>query len=92
MTRALYAGTFDPLTFGHLDLIERGARLFDELVVAVGDNSRKRPLFDADERVHMLRRHTASLGAKAWIVACGRSLESRTAEAPPRSTPSSPPR
>ena len=60
MTRALYAGTFDPLTFGHLDLVERGARLFDELVVAVGDNSRKQPLFTADERVEMLRRHTAS--------------------------------
>ncbi len=62
VTRALYGGTFDPLTFGHLDLVARGARLFDELVVAVGDNSRKRPLFTAEERAEMLRAHTASLG------------------------------
>lgn len=61
MTRALYAGTFDPLTFGHLDLVERGARLFDELIVAVGDNSRKEPLFAVDERLEMLRAHTSSL-------------------------------
>ena len=61
MTRALYAGTFDPLTFGHLDLIERGARLFDELVVAVADNSRKAPLFSAEERLETLARHTGSL-------------------------------
>ena len=61
MTRALYAGTFDPLTFGHLDLVERGARLFDELIVAVGDNSRKEPLFAVDERLAMLRAHTSAL-------------------------------
>ena len=61
MTRALYAGTFDPPTYGHLDLVERGARLFDHLVVAVADNSRKAPLLSPDERVELIRGHVASL-------------------------------
>ena len=67
MTRALYAGTFDPLTFGHLDLIERGARLFDELVVAVADNSRKQPLFTAAERVAMISAHTDGIAGVSVV-------------------------
>ena len=59
--QALYAGTFDPLTFGHLDVIQRGAQLFERLVVAVADNSRKESLFSVDERVNMLASHTADL-------------------------------
>lgn len=47
----LYAGTFDPVTKGHLDIIKRGARVVDELVVAVAKNAGKAPLFDLDERV-----------------------------------------
>jgi pantetheine-phosphate adenylyltransferase len=50
---ALYPGSFDPITFGHLDVIRRGRRLFDELVVAVGRNPGKDPLFSAEERVAM---------------------------------------
>lgn len=53
-TRAIYPGSFDPITNGHLDLIERGSRLFDQLVVAVLTNIEKEPLFGADERVEML--------------------------------------
>jgi pantetheine-phosphate adenylyltransferase len=56
MTVAIYPGSFDPLTLGHLDVIERGARLFSRLVVAVATNDSKAPLFTADERVAMLRR------------------------------------
>jgi len=56
MRKALYAGTFDPVTFGHVDLIERGARLFPGLTVGVADNIRKGPLFTAAERVEMLER------------------------------------
>ncbi len=70
MRHALYPGTFDPLTFGHLDLIERGARLFDRLTVGVATNSQKTPLFTADERVAMLARHTASL-ANVDVVSFG---------------------
>ena len=55
MRKALYAGTFDPVTLGHLDLIERGVRLFPSLTVGVADNVRKKPLFPAVERVAFLR-------------------------------------
>jgi pantetheine-phosphate adenylyltransferase len=59
LTRAIFPGTFDPITNGHLDLIERGARIFDELVVAVLRNPDKNPLFSLTERVEMLREVTA---------------------------------
>ena len=52
---AIFPGTFDPPTNGHLDVIDRGRRLFDELVVAVGENPEKAPLFTAQERLQMLR-------------------------------------
>ena len=55
MKRALYPGSFDPITLGHLDVIERAARLFDELVVAVAVNNQKEPLFSVEERVTMIR-------------------------------------
>ena len=57
MRNALYPGSFDPATFGHLDLIARGAGLFDRLVVAVADNPRKRATFTVEERIAILRRH-----------------------------------
>ena len=52
--RAIYPGTFDPLTNGHLDLIARGAKIFDELVVAILRNSEKSPLFTLEERTQMI--------------------------------------
>ncbi len=55
MTRAIYPGSFDPVTFGHLDVIARAARLFDEVVVAAASNSNKRSLFSLEERLDMLR-------------------------------------
>jgi pantetheine-phosphate adenylyltransferase len=60
-TVALYPGTFDCLTFGHIDLIERCARLFDHLIVAVAVNTDKRPVFSIDERLEMLRIATADM-------------------------------
>ena len=53
--KAIYPGSFDPVTFGHLDVIERAAHLFDEVIVAVAVNSAKSPLFDAEERVRLLQ-------------------------------------
>ncbi len=60
--KALYPGTFDPPTNGHVDLITRGSRLFDHLTVAVLVNPVKNPLFTVDERVEMLKEATSSLG------------------------------
>lgn len=61
MTKAVYPGTFDPLTYGHLDLIERGSKVFDEIVVALGDNPLKTPLFTVEERKGMIVDHTKHL-------------------------------
>jgi pantetheine-phosphate adenylyltransferase len=58
---AIYPGSFDPLTSGHLDLIERGAQIFDHLVVAVLTNLEKEPLFTSRERVEMLQVVTAAM-------------------------------
>jgi pantetheine-phosphate adenylyltransferase len=55
MVSALYPGSFDPVTRGHVDLVERALPLFDRLTVAVGVNTNKQPTFSADERVAMLR-------------------------------------
>ncbi len=55
---AIYPGSFDPVTNGHLDLIERGAKIFDKLIVSVLRNSDKEPLFGVAERVEMLREAT----------------------------------
>ena len=59
MRRAVYPGTFDPITYGHLDLIQRGAALFEELIVSVSEHPEKRPLFDLQERAAMVREATA---------------------------------
>jgi pantetheine-phosphate adenylyltransferase len=61
-TRAVYPGSFDPLTNGHLDLIERSLRIFDELIVAVVTNPAKTALFSDVERVEMIREATGHLG------------------------------
>ncbi len=54
MTRAIYPGSFDPLTFGHVDIIERSARLFDNVVVAILTNPQKAPLFTVEERIEIM--------------------------------------
>jgi pantetheine-phosphate adenylyltransferase, bacterial len=59
VTTAIYAGSFDPITRGHEDLITRSCEFVDHLVVAVADNSSKHPLFTADERVQLIRKATS---------------------------------
>src|SRR5262245_1187225 len=59
MKTALYPGTFDPVTKGHVDLVERGRRLFDQIVVAVADNPAKEPLFPLAERVRLFEESVA---------------------------------
>ena len=58
MRRAIYPGSFDPVTNGHLDVIERARKLFDEVVVAVAHNDQKQPLFSLEERLVFLREMT----------------------------------
>ena len=60
-TKALYAGSFDPLTLGHLDIIERAAGIFDEVVVGVVVNLEKKTMFSFAERMEMIREATAYL-------------------------------
>lgn len=55
MKAAIYPGSFDPVTYGHIDVIRRAAEMFDELIVSVLDNKAKTPLFSVDERVKMLQ-------------------------------------
>ena len=56
---AVYPGTFDPVTFGHTDLVGRAARVFDQVVVAIAESPHKKPLFSLDERIAMARRAMA---------------------------------
>lgn len=69
MKRAVYPGSFDPVTRGHLDIIERAAALVDELVVGVLNNNEKTPLFSVEERVNMLlsvTRHIPNVRVEAF--------------------------
>ena len=61
MRIGVYPGTFDPITLGHMDIIRRGAKLVDRLVIGVTTNITKSPLFDDDERIEMVRREVAGL-------------------------------
>lgn len=56
---AVYPGTFDPVTNGHIDLVERSLRIFDEVIIAVAENPKKAPLFPLEERIEMFKAVTA---------------------------------
>ena len=64
----VYPGTFDPITLGHMDIIERGAKLVDELIVGVTTNAAKSPLFTDAERIAMVTREVAAIGAGHILV------------------------
>jgi len=55
MKTAIYPGTFDPITLGHVDVVQRGLKLFDRVIVAVADNPKKSPMFDVNSRLAMVR-------------------------------------
>lgn len=61
MKSAIYPGTFDPCTYGHIDIIKRASNIFDELVVSVLDNKDKTPLFSVNERVNILKEATKDI-------------------------------
>jgi pantetheine-phosphate adenylyltransferase len=58
----VYPGTFDPITLGHMDIIRRGAKLVDELIIGVTTNAAKSPMFSDDERIAMVEREVATIG------------------------------
>ena len=59
--KAIYAGSFDPVTYGHIDLMKRAQEIFQEVIVAVAHNAHKKPLFSVKERVNMLKKATKGL-------------------------------
>jgi pantetheine-phosphate adenylyltransferase len=61
MRKAVYPGTFDPVTYGHLDIIKRGSKIFDELIVSVGHNPLKQPLFTITDRMDMISNNTRGI-------------------------------
>lgn len=71
MTRRIgvYPGTFDPVTLGHMDIIRRGAKLVDRLVIGVTTNPSKSPMFSIDERLAMVRRECAGIETQIEVVA-----------------------
>ena len=73
--KALYPGTFDPPTNGHVDLIQRGSKIFDHLTVAILINPVKNPLFSVEERVEMLKEATAGIGNVAIATFDGLMVE-----------------
>ena len=68
MKVAVYPGTFDPITLGHLDIIRRGAHLVDKLVIGVTTNPSKEPMFTVAERLAMVRREVADIPGKIEVV------------------------
>ena len=74
MKVAVYPGTFDPITLGHIDIIRRGAHLVDQLVVGVTTNPSKEPMFSVEERLKMVRREVADLAANISVVEFGSLL------------------
>ena len=74
MKVAVYPGTFDPITLGHLDIIRRGAHLVDRLVIGVTTNPSKEPMFTVEERLSMVRREVAGIGGDIEVVQFGTLL------------------
>jgi len=64
----VYPGTFDPVTLGHMDIIRRGAKLVDRLVIGVTTNAAKSPMFSDDERIEMVRREVAGIDREIEVV------------------------
>lgn len=69
MRVGVYPGTFDPITLGHMDIIRRGAKLVDKLVIGVATNPSKSPMFTLEERVEQVKRETAELEGAIEVVA-----------------------
>lgn len=75
MRRAIIPGTFDPITKGHLDVIERSSKLFDEVIVVIMENSSKKALFTKEERIQMIEHEIAHLNHVKSFVGSGLTIE-----------------
>ena len=64
----VYPGTFDPMTLGHMDIIERGAKLVDRLIIGVTTNMAKSPMFSDEERIAITRREVAAIGGNIEVI------------------------
>lgn len=69
MRIGVYPGTFDPITLGHMDIIRRGAKLVDRLIIGVTTNASKSPMFTLEERLEMVRRECEGMGTDVEVVA-----------------------
>ena len=82
-TKAIYPGTFDPITKGHIDLAERASQLFDEVVIAIAASPSKQPLFDIDERLEMAQISLSHIdnisvaGFDGLLIECVRSAQAQ---------------
>lgn len=74
MRIAIYPGTFDPITNGHLDIALRATRLFDRVIIAVGENQNKKPLFSVEQRMELIRTATKNLDGDHIVVDSYRGL------------------
>ena len=59
--RAIYSGTFDPITNGHMDILKRGLKVYDEVIIAVADSSAKQPMFNINSRIRLIQKGTKAL-------------------------------
>lgn len=75
MRKAIIPGTFDPITKGHLDVIERSSKLFDEVIVVIMENSSKKALFTKEERIEMINQEISHLGNVKSYVGSGLTIE-----------------
>ena len=84
MKRAIYPGTFDPITLGHLDIIKRACKIFDEVIVAVAQNKAKKPMFSFEKRIELVEKVTQDfpkikvVGFEGLLANLSDELESNT--------------
>ncbi len=84
MKRAIYPGTFDPITLGHVDIIKRACKIFDEIIVAVAQNKAKKPMFDFKKRIELVKKVTKDfpkvkvIGFEGLLVDLSNELEANT--------------
>jgi pantetheine-phosphate adenylyltransferase len=84
LKRAIYPGTFDPITLGHVDIIKRACKIFDEIIVAVAQNKAKKPMFDFKKRIELVKKVTKDfpkvkvIGFEGLLVDLSNELEANT--------------